>query len=234
MLKNTKVVGIAAAIALLTGVAFAPGASAVGSNKPSQSLDGGSNFDAGERIDYFVDDVRTGCAVTTTVGNNSKTVKAKRDLALEVVTFGDVNSFIAAPSIAGEYTVASMVSKSCKDDAGYKVGYDMAEDITVGDDVLMDGSFEDVVNTTAGGLTGTMENATVAEDLGKTKISVYRLGVLVASGTTNNAGEFSLQIAKKHFRAAGDTRFTVKISANSLWYLEDGLQVIFANINDIV
>ncbi|MEN9910636.1 MAG: hypothetical protein RLZZ441_204, partial [Actinomycetota bacterium] len=39
MLKNSKVVGIAAAITLLTGVALAPSASAVNGSFPSQSLD---------------------------------------------------------------------------------------------------------------------------------------------------------------------------------------------------
>jgi hypothetical protein len=233
MLKNTKAVGIAAAIALLTGVAFAPSATAVGTDKPEQSLDNGSSYDSGERIDYYIEYVRTKCTVTTTVGNKSRTAVARQDDSSDVLTFGEVNSFIGAPSIAGEYTVASQVSKSCKDDAGYKWAENMADDITVGDDVEMNYAFEDVVNTTAGGLTGTMENAATPEDLGKTKISVYRLGVLVGSGTTNNAGEFSIQIAKKHFRANGDTRFTVKISANTLWYIEDGVQAIFANIANI-
>ena len=229
MLKNTKVVGIAAAITLLTGVAFAPSASAVGTSKPSQSLDAvaPSNFDSGERIDYFVNDVRTGCAVTTTVGNKSKTVKAKRDLTTDVVTFGDVNSFIAAPSIAGEYTVASMVSMSCKDDAGYKVAYDMAEDVTVGTEIDADLAAEDVVNSTNAGLVGTMEDAGSAEDLGKVKVMAYIGGKLVASGTTNNAGELNLQIARSHFKKIGETRVVVKMAANKLFYLADGQNVFY-------
>lgn len=233
MLKNTKAVGIAAAIALLTGVAFAPSATAVGGDKPEQTLNSGSTYTSGERIDYYVDNVRTRCAVTTTVGGKSKTVIARQDDASDVPSFGEVNGSMAAPSIAGEYTVASQVSNTCKDDAGFKLAGYMATDITVGDEIVMDGTFENLDNTKNGGLTGTMEVAAAATDMGKVKISVFRLGVLVASGFTNSSGEFSLNIARKHFRNNGDTRFTYKISANELFYVEGGVQPIFANIGDI-
>lgn len=233
MLKNTKAVGIAAAIALLTGVAFAPSATAVGSSRPDQILNSGSTYTSGERIEYYVDNVRTRCAVTTTVGGKSKTVIAKQDGDSDVPSFGEVNASMSAPSIAGEYTVASQVSNTCKDDAGYKLAKTMADDITVGDEVDMAETFEDLDNTKNGGLTGTMEVSATPTDLGKVKISVFRLGVLVASGYTNNSGEFSLNIARKHFRNNGDTRFTYKISSNELFYVADGVQPIFANILDI-
>ena len=237
MLKNSKVVGIAAAITLLTGVALAPSASAVNGSFPSQSLDAvaPSNFDAGDRIDYYVGDVRTGCTVTTTVGTKSKTFKAKQDSSYNNTSWGEVDGFIAAPSVAGEYTVASQVSKTCKDDAGYKFAANMAEDVTVGDPVSLDADFEDVVNTTKVGFSGVAELApagTVAQDLGKTKINVYRKGVLVASTTTNNAGEFAVQIDRKHFNKQGQTRIVVKISANGLWYVADGQQDFYPTLAD--
>jgi len=232
MLKNTKAVGIAAAIALLTGVAFAPSATAVGTNKPEQSLDNGTSYDSGERIDYYVEYVRTHCTVTTTVGNKSKTAVARQDDSSDVLTFGEVNSFIGAPSIAGEYTVASQVSNSCKDDAGYKWAENMADDITVGDDIDPDLAAEDVLNSTNASITGTMELAASGEDLGNVKVTLSIGGKVVATSTTNASGEISWQVARSHFKKIGATRVVVKMAPNKLFYLADGLFALYVSRSD--
>ncbi|MSX39928.1 MAG: hypothetical protein F2785_03220, partial [Actinobacteria bacterium] len=77
MLKNTKVVGIAAAITLLAGVALAPSASGVGQSLPSQTVNiDDTAVSAGERVTYSIADVRTGCRVTTTLGSKTKVERA--------------------------------------------------------------------------------------------------------------------------------------------------------------
>ncbi len=220
MLKSTKVVGIASAFALLTGLAFAPIATAVGGDVPTQSdPDSGDNFDAGDRIDYYVDYVRTGCEVTTTVGNRSKTVRAKYSNS-GAKTNGKVDNFLTAPGIAGEYKFHSMVSKSCASDPGYKRAQDMSADITVGDELVWDGSASDSGAGLSQQLEGTIENSGGSGvDLDGVKVNFVVKGKVVASAYTDSSGAVSAFVAGKHLNPRGNTRISVKLDANKYYYM---------------
>ncbi|MEY4898901.1 MAG: hypothetical protein RL294_712 [Actinomycetota bacterium] len=221
MLKNTKVVGIAAAIALLTGVAFAPSATAVGADLPYQDIENGPAYDSGDRIEYYVGDVRTGCMITTKVGSKSKTLKAKQDSDDSRKLAGEINAFIGAPVNAGEYTVASSVANNCADNPGFRREGDMEDEITVGDDVTWAWSDVDIDNTTDVGLEGDIEDSGTGVDLGKAKVVVYLKGKKVAEGNSDTTGYVSLRVSRSLFNKIGTTRFTYTVTANTLYYVAD-------------
>ena len=231
MLKNTKVVGVAAAITLLTGVAFAPSASAVNGNTPSLSVDGlDTNVDAGERIGFEVTGVRTGCSVTTKVGSITKTVVARQDRSYAAAIVGWVNTYIKAPNVAGEYTVASMVSSTCASDAGYKRAADMSEDITVGNEVWLDSDHED---SGAGDSQRIYGDVSVTEGAGGTTVDLDGVkvrfsirGQVVASSTTDSDGYVSVVIAGKYMNSRGDTRISVSLEGNKQDYMVDQKEVV--------
>ena len=224
MLKNTKVVGIAAAITLLTGVAFAPSASAINGTTPTLSVDDNAVY-SGDRINFDVTGVRTGCDVTTKVGSTTLTKTAKHDKSYAANIIGWVNSHMKAPKFAGEYTVASMISNSCATNPGYKRAADMAVDITVGDEVWIDSSIEASgagdsqriygdVNVTEGA-----GGATVDLDGVKVRFSIR--GQVVASATTDSDGFVSVIVAGKYLNARGNTRVDVTLEANKTEYMND-------------
>jgi hypothetical protein len=223
MLKNTKVVGIAAAITLLAGVALAPSASAVNGSVPTQSAGGG--YDAGDRVDYDVYDVRTGCDITTTLGSQSKTVKARHDNSAAANIVGKVSSFVKAPKVAGEYSIASVVSASCASDGGYKRAADMADDVTVGDEVELDGNWD----PQGGGVRvyGDVELATVGTDMGNVRVLFSIGGKVVASATTDagDAGAVSATIAGKYLNSRGATTVTVSLADNKNYYMSTKVRV---------
>ncbi len=224
MLKNTKVVGVAAAIALLTGVAFAPSATAVNGDVPTMTDPTvNDNFDSGARVDYFVDNVRTGCEVTTTLGSRSKTATARFDSGAR--SNGKVSNFITAPTYAGEYTIKSMVSTDCKSDAGYKRAQDMAVDITVGDEVDFNAVWDDVGNSVE--IAGTVDEDGVDLYLGTVKILFLVKGKVVAQAYTDedNDGDYTATIAGRNLNSRGFTRVTMKLSSNKDYYGSDTFQV---------
>jgi len=226
MLKNTKVVGVAAAITLLTGVAFAPSASAVNGQTPTQT-DAAGSYDAGDRIDYYVDGVRTGCSVTTKVGNISKTMVAKNDPNYAAAILGRVNSFIKAPGTAGEYTVASMVSTSCASDAGYKRAADMSEDITVGTELDMNDNYESAGAGDSQRIYGDIEivGGAVNQDLDGVDVLFSIRGKVVARANTDSNGDVSAVIAGKYLNSRGNTRVTVSLEANKRYYMDQDISV---------
>jgi hypothetical protein len=224
MLKNTKVVGIAAAITLLAGVALAPSASAINGNVPTQTVSV-TAYDAGDRVEYLVEDVRTGCAITTTLDKVSKTVNARQDKSATAKVVGKVSSFVKAPKVAGEYTVSSMVSASCASDAGYKRAADMADDVTVGDEVEFDGADD----PQGGGVRvyGDVELSSVATDMGNIRVLFSVGGKVVASATTDagDAGAVSATIAGKYLNSRGGTNVTVSLADNKKYYMSTKIRV---------
>jgi hypothetical protein len=227
MLKNTKVVGIAAAITLLTGVAFAPSASAINGNTPTLSVDD-TSVDAGDRIYFDVTGVRTGCAVTTKVGPNTKTVTARHDRDYAATIVGWVNTYIKAPGIAGEYKVSSMISNSCATNPGYKRAADMTEDITVGDEVFWDGSWEDSGAGNSIRVYGAVEDGGgIGVDLDGVKVQFLVKGKVVASAYTDSSGDVSVNIEGKYLNSRGDTRVVVKLQGNKTEYMDsDAKEVV--------
>ena len=225
MLKNTKLVGIAAAITLLTGVALAPSATAIGGDLPYQDIENGvgtpPNYDSGDRIEYYVGDVRTGCMVTTTVGPKSKTLKAKQDSDDSRKQAGEINSFIGSPAAAGEYTLASKIAANCAEDGGFRRADEMEDDLTVGDAVIWDWTDVDITNSTDVGLEGDIEVSGSGVDLGKAFVVVYLKGKKVASAHSDTSGYVSLRLPRTLFKKIGDTRFTYKVTANPLYYVAD-------------
>jgi len=229
MLKNTKVVGIAAAIALLTGVAFAPSATAIGSDLPYMDIENGPTYDSGDRIEYYVGDVRTGCMVTTKVGSKSKTLKAKQDSDDSRKLAGEINSFIGSPANAGEYTVVSIVASNCPEHPGFRRGDSMEGEIVVGDNVIWAWSDVDIDNSTDVGLEGDIEDTGTGVDLGKAKVVVYLKGKKVAEGNSDTAGYVSLRISRSLFNKIGTTRFTYTVTANALYYVADDDKAMFVD-----
>jgi hypothetical protein len=138
MLKNTKAVGVASAIALLTGVAFAPSTTAAVNNYPEVSVTD-SSVAAGDAVEYTVDYVRKGCKVITTLGSVTRTEKATGRGLVGVIR----NKLIPAPSKAGKYTLRSKVANDCAAEAGYSNKYNMTADITVGGKVNTGRAFID-------------------------------------------------------------------------------------------
>ncbi len=226
MLKNTKVVGIAAAITLLTGVAFAPSASAINGNTPTLSVDD-TSVDAGDRISFDVTGVRTGCDVTTKVGSITKTAKAKHDKSYAAGIVGWVNTFTKAPKVAGEYTVASMISNACATNPGYKRAADMAVDITVGTELDMNDSYEAAGAGDSTRIYGDIEivGGSTNVDLNGVKVLFSIRGNVVAKATTDGAGDVSAVIAGRYFNDRGNTRVTVSLEGNKNYYMDQDISV---------
>ena len=187
MLKNTKAVGVASAIALLTGVAFAPSTTAAVNNYPEVSVTD-SSVAAGDAVEYTVEYVRKGCKVITTLGSVTRTEKAtggSRDLTGVVR-----NKRIPAPSKAGKYTLRSKIANDCAAEAGYSHMRNMARTITVGDKVNTGGAFIDGwenVGAKAVRIFGIASVGVEAIDLGAIKVQAYVRGELVASTYTDSA-----------------------------------------------
>lgn len=225
MLKNTKVVGIAAAITLLTGVAFAPSASAINGNTPTLTVDiADTNVDSGDRIGFEVTGVRTGCAVTTKVGPVTKTVTARQDRDYAAGIVGWVNTYIKAPSIAGEYKVASMISNSCATNPGYKRAADMTQDVTVGTEVFWDGSWDDSGAGDSVRVDGTVEDGTgvgaLGVDLDGVKVLFLIKNKVVGSAYTDSSGAVSVNIAGKYMNSRGNTRIEIALQDNKTDYMD--------------
>ena len=219
MLKNTKAVGVASAIALLTGVAFAPSATAAVNNYPEVSVTLAA-VNAGEAVEYTVDYVRKGCKVITTLGSVTRTEKATTvGSGLSGVVS---NKLIPAPAKAGEYVLRSKVANDCAADAGYSNKYNMTADITVGDEIEADGDWE-ITGARAVRIYGDAELATVAYDLGTIKIQAYVKGKMVASTYTDsvNTGAFSIVVESKYLNKNGITRVNLKLSSNKFWWMDE-------------
>jgi hypothetical protein len=218
MLKNTKAVGVASAIALLTGVVFAPSATAVFGHYPwvgatSASIGGGV-------VKYSVLYVLKGCKVITTLGSATRTEEATtpgRGGLVGVV----MNKRIPAPSKAGEYTLRSKVANDCATEAGYSNNSRMTEDITVGDEIVADGDWE-ITGARAVRIFGTAELSGAAYDLGTIKIQAYVKGELISSTYTDsaNAGAFSIVIESKYLNKKGNTQVTLKLASNKFYWMD--------------
>jgi hypothetical protein len=221
MLKNTKVVGIAAAITLLTGVALAPSASAINGQTPTLTVDD-DNYDAGTRINFDVTGVRTGCDVTTKVGSATLTKTAKHDNSYAASIIGWVNSHVKAPKVAGEYTVASMVSNSCATDPGYKRAADMAVDITVGTELDFEDDYEDSGAGDSQRIFGdiVIAGGSVNQDLNGVDVTFSVRGKVVARANTDGEGYVSAVVAGKYLNSRGNTRVTVSVEANKNYWLD--------------
>ena len=218
MLKNTKAVGVASAIALLTGVAFAPSATAAVNNYPEVSVTAAA-VDAGEAVEYTVDYVRKGCKVITTLGSVTRTEKATT--AGSGLSGVVSNKLIPAPAKAGEYVLRSKVANDCAADAGYSNKYNMTADITVGDEIVADADWE-ITGARAVRIYGDAELATVAYDLGTIKIQAYVKGELVSSTYTDsvNAGAFSIVIESKYLNKKGNTQVFLKLASNKFYWMD--------------
>ena len=236
MLKNTKAVGIAAAITLLTGVALAPSASGVGQNLPELSVDvADTSVDAGERVTYSIDYVRTGCRVTTTLGSKTKVERATgvEDNSNKII--GEiVDAYITAPSVAGEYTMRSRVNSDCKSDAGFSNTWLMTDEITVGTEVTLD---EDEVDEDVFTNWESLDNGGVrmfgwlettggsSIDLGAVKVNFVVKGKTVATGYTDEDGWVTAAIEKKFLNKRGNTKVTLKLSANRVYFIDQYIVV---------
>jgi len=219
MLKNTKAVGVASAIALLTGVAFAPSATAAVNNYPEVSVTSAA-VKAGQAVEYTVDYVLKGCKVMTTLGSVTRTEKAT---TVGSNKSGSVSSkLIPAPSKAGEYTLRSRVANDCKADAGYSNKYNMTADITVGTEIVADDEGWEITGARAVRIYGTAELATVAKDLGTIKIQAYAKGKMVASTYTDSAttGAFSIVVDSKYLNKNGITQVFLKLSSNKFHWMD--------------
>ena len=236
MLKNTKAVGIAAAITLLTGVALAPSASGVGQNLPELSVDvADTSVDAGERVTYSIDYVRTGCRVTTTLGSKTKVERATgvEDNSNKII--GEiVDAYITAPSVAGEYTMRSRVNSDCKSDAGFSNTWLMTDEITVGTEVTLD---EDEVDEDVFTNWESLDNGGVrmfgwlettggsSIDLGAVKVNFMVKGKVVASGYTDDEGYVVASVAKRYLNNRGNTNVKVKLSSNRVYFMDESFSV---------
>lgn len=219
MLKNTKAVGVASAIALLTGVAFAPSATAAVNNYPELSVTS-SSVDAGDAVEYYVDYVRKGCKVITTLGSVTRTEKAT---TVGSGLSGAVSDkLIPAPSKAGEYTLRSKVANDCAADAGYSNKYNMTENIVVGDEIVADNEDWEITGARAVRIYGDAELAAVAKDLGTIKIQAYVKGKMVASTYTDSAttGAFSIVVDSKYLNKNGITQVYLKLSSNKFFWMD--------------
>ena len=220
MLKNTKVVGVAAAITLLTGVAFAPSASAVNGSVPSLSVSD-TSVNAGERFDFTVSNVLTGCSVTTKVGSITKTSTATRDRSYDRKGVGQVDTFIQAPSIAGDYTLSSMVSNSCASDAGYKRAADMSVDVTVGEELYGNLDWSNIGGFNAR-IYGDIEDGDGDNvDLGRVKVLFSVRGKVVASAYTDSDGYVSATVAARDLNKRGNTKVTISLEKNRFYWVDD-------------
>ena len=218
MLKNTKAVGVASAIALLTGVAFAPSATAAVNNYPELSVSSAA-VDAGQAVEYYVDYVRKGCKVITTLGSVTRTEKAT---TVGSGLSGAVSDkLIPAPSKAGVYTLRSKIANDCAADAGYSNKYNMTADITVGDEIDPDADWE-ITGARAVRIYGDAELAGSAYDLGTIKIQAYVKGELISSTYTDsaNAGAFSIVIESKYLNKKGNTQVTLKLASNKFYWMD--------------
>ena len=225
MLKNTKVVGIAAAVALLTGVAIAPSATAIGTTRPELSVTDTYVY-SGDVVEYYVDYVRAGCKVITTLGGKTRTERATkvdgdRDGAV-------VDKQITAPKQAGEYQLRSMVGKECASDAGYKNPVNMSETITVGEEITGIDDWE-TVGARAVRIYGTAYNEVDEEDqdLGTVKIQAYVKGKVVSSTYTDgiNDGDFAIVIESKYLNKRGNTKVTLHLSSNLSFWMDEYIVV---------
>jgi hypothetical protein len=221
MLKNTKAVGIAAAVTLLAGVALAPSATGVGQYLPLLTVSD-SFVDAGEQVDYFIDDVRTGCKVTTKLGAKTKVDKAVGQTGDTRRIYGEVDSYIVAPIVAGEYTLRSRVNSDCKDDAGYSNTFRMTDLITVGEEVTVEefedeGNWESLPNGSVR-IYGWVEDGAGAQDLGAVKVNFLVRGDVVATGYTDEDGYVVASIAKKYLNNRGNTNVKLKLSPNRVYF----------------
>ena len=225
MLKNTKAVGVASAIALLTGVAFAPSATAAVNNYPEVSITSLTGiFTAGEAVEYTVDYVRKGCKVITTLGSVTRTEKATTvGSGLSGVVS---DKLIPAPSKAGEYVLRSKVANDCAADAGYSNKYNMTEDISVGTEItgeipaLTDG-WENV-GAKAVRIFGVALEGVADKDLGTIKIQASVKGKVVASTYTDSAvtGAFSIVVDSKYLNKKGNTKVTLSLSSNKFHWMD--------------
>ena len=219
MLKNTKAVGVASAIALLTGVAFAPSATAAVNNYPEVSVTSAS-VSAGDAVEYYVDYVRKGCKVITTLGSVTRTEKA--------TTVGSglsgavADKLIPAPSKAGEYTLRSRIANDCAADAGYSNKYNMTADITVGDEIDPDADWE-ITGARAVRIFGEAELSGSAYDLGTIKIQAYVKGKMVASTYTDSTstGAFSIVVESKYLNKKGNTKVFLKLASNKFYWMDE-------------
>ena len=218
MLKNTKVVGIAAAVALLTGVALAPSATAVGQDRPYQ--DNVSN--EGARTYFSIFDIRTGCKATTTLNGKTSVDRATHVVGDSRRTYGEiVDAWVPTPKLAGEYTIKSRINNDCADDAGYSNAPTMSDTVTVGDEVVLDGSWDEI----GGGnvrIDGTVElTGGAAQDLGAIKMLFKVRGKTVASTYTDADGAISATIASKYLNKRGNTKVTLSLATNRNFWMDD-------------
>ena len=241
MLKNTKVVGIAAAITLLTGVALAPSATGVGNELPSQTVNiGDTAVSAGERVTYSIADVRTGCRVTTTLGSKTRVERATGVVGDTNKIIGEiVDAYITAPSVAGAYTLRSRVNRDCKTDAGFSNSWLMSDEIIVGTEVTLDSVLVYEGETADDDIYANWENldngsvrmygwvevdngedAGDSVDLGAVKVNFVVKGKTVASAYTDNDGYVVVSIEKKFLNKRGNTKVTLELGANRTNYID--------------
>lgn len=217
MLKNTKVVGIAAAVTLLTGVALAPSATAVGADRPYQ--DNVSN--EGARTYFDVYDVRTGCKVTTTLNGKTSVDRATHVVGDSRKIYGEiVDAWVSTPKLAGEYTIKSRINNDCADDAGYSNAPTMSDTVTVGTEVVLDGGWDEIGGGNVRIDGGVELTGGAAQDLGAIKMLFKVRGKTVASTYTDEAGLYSVTVASKYLNKRGNTKVTVSLSANRNYWMD--------------
>ena len=234
MLKNTKIAGIATALTLMAGVALAPTASAFVLVHPSLMTDN-VDVNAGDSVEWGVEDIRTGCSVTTTLGSNSVTVKAIRTSdTSDASTLGAIGEItpklIKGPHYAGEFVLKSQVGSTCKDDAGYKMS---SEDVWVGSDAYFGGESDWDYNTVAGDslamdVTGYIVDfdeydnysGDTITDLGDgVKVLFYNGKKLIASTGIADDGFVSVRLPGNSFKAVGSATIRVALSHNADYYV---------------
>ena len=221
MLKNTKVVGIAAAVTLLTGVALAPSATAVGQDRPYQSdvsNDGGRTY-------FSIYDIRTGCKATTTLNGKTSVDRATHVVGDSRKTYGEiVDAWVTTPKMAGEYTIKSRINNDCADDAGYSNAPTMSDTVEVGTQVELDsdGNWDEL----GGGnvrIYGDVElmGGAITQDLGAVKVLFQVRGKTVASTYTDADGYISATIASKYLNKRGNTKVTLSLATNRNYWMDD-------------
>jgi len=215
-------VGVASAIALLTGVVFAPSATAVFSRYPWLSVTSAS-VGAGGAVEYTVDYVLKGCKVITTLRSVTRTETATGRGLVGVVR----NQRIPAPSKAGNYTLRSRIANDCAAEAGYNFWYNMTEYITVGDEIIADNGDWEITGARAVRIFGTAELGGAAYDLGTIKIQAYVDGELISSTYTDSqtTGAFSIVIESKYLNKKGDTQVHLKLSSNQFFWMNQWFEV---------
>jgi len=235
MLKNTKIAVAFAAFSLMSVAAIAPLASAIPiNNNPYVDIEE-DEVAAGDTVVFDVWDVRAGCTVTTTLGSRKVVDKSvDYDLTTNGKAGAVEDAEIKAPAAAGEYTMRSAVSSTCKNDAGHK----SSDTLYIGEEVFFGsiGSIDwDYESISGDSLAMRFHGAIIdydewamgdgaSVDTEAVKVQFWKGKRLLASGTTDADGYVSVILPGSSFKAAGEATITVKLAPNADYYISDTAQ----------